>query len=182
MCSPNLLTSIVQCGSIPDSGGNIFRRWPATTFRKPTGADLDARADPPRPLQKPLVPSRACIVPNPPDRAGIGRMCCFLPRKPGPKFTKELVDACLNQRAEPPIGLRREELPVMVSRVFGFKSTSPKVKELVEKTLLSMHEAGDVVSRDEPSFLPDRTRMACRFLGPDLPSRVLSVAASWRRP
>ena len=51
------------------------------------------------------------------------------------------------------IGLRREELPVMVSRVFGFKSTSPKIKELVDKTLLSMHEAGDVVSRDDKLFL-----------------------------
>ena len=51
------------------------------------------------------------------------------------------------------VGLRREELPVMVSRVFGFKSTSPKVKELVEKTLASMHEAGDVVSRDDKLFL-----------------------------
>ncbi len=51
------------------------------------------------------------------------------------------------------IGLRREELPVMVSRVFGFKSTSPKVKELVEKTLTSMHEAGDVVLRDDKLFL-----------------------------
>jgi hypothetical protein len=51
------------------------------------------------------------------------------------------------------IGLRREELPVMVSRVFGFKTTSQKVKELVEKTLTSMHEAGDVVSRDDKLFL-----------------------------
>jgi hypothetical protein len=51
------------------------------------------------------------------------------------------------------IGLRREELPVMVSRVFGFKSTSAKVKELVDKTLTSMHEAGDVVSRDDKLFL-----------------------------
>jgi hypothetical protein len=54
---------------------------------------------------------------------------------------------------EEQIGLRREELPVMVSRVFGFKSTSAKAKELVEKTLLSMHEAGDVVSRDDKLFL-----------------------------
>jgi hypothetical protein len=51
------------------------------------------------------------------------------------------------------IGLRREELPGMISRVFGVKSTSPKVKELVGKTLLSMHEAGDVVSRDDKLFL-----------------------------
>ena len=51
------------------------------------------------------------------------------------------------------IGLRREELPVMVSRVFGFKSTSPKVKELVDRTLSSMHEAGDVVLRDDKLFL-----------------------------
>jgi hypothetical protein len=49
--------------------------------------------------------------------------------------------------------LRREELPVVVSRVLSFESTSPKVEELVEKTLLSMHEAGDVVSRDDRLFL-----------------------------
>jgi hypothetical protein len=73
----------------------------------------------------------------------------FLPTR----FTKELVDACLNERAGPPIGLPREELPVMVSRVFGFKSTSPRVKELVEKALASIHEAGDVVSRDDELFL-----------------------------
>jgi hypothetical protein len=69
--------------------------------------------------------------------------------KPGPKFTKELVDVCLNERAESPVGLRREELPVIVSRALGFKSISPKVKELVDTTLTSMHEAGDVVSRSE---------------------------------
>jgi hypothetical protein len=51
------------------------------------------------------------------------------------------------------IGLRREELPVMVSRVFGFKSTSPNVKALVEKTLTSTHEAGEVVARDDKLFL-----------------------------
>jgi hypothetical protein len=51
------------------------------------------------------------------------------------------------------IGLRREELPVMVSSGFGFKATSPKVKELIDQTLTSMHEAGDVVSRDDKLFL-----------------------------
>ena len=49
--------------------------------------------------------------------------------------------------------IRRVELPVIASRVFGFKTTSPKVKELVDKTLTSMHEAGDVVSRDDKLFL-----------------------------
>lgn len=73
--------------------------------------------------------------------------------KPEPKSTKELADACLNERSEPPIGLRRAELPVMDSRVFGFKSTSSKVKELVDKTLTSMYEACDVVSRDDKLFL-----------------------------
>jgi hypothetical protein len=41
----------------------------------------------------------------------------------------------------------------MVSRVFGFESMGPKVKELVDKTLASIHEAGDVVARDEKLFL-----------------------------
>jgi hypothetical protein len=40
----------------------------------------------------------------------------------------------------------------MVSGVFGFKTTRPKVKELVGKALTSMHEAGDVFSRDDKLF------------------------------
>jgi very-short-patch-repair endonuclease len=51
------------------------------------------------------------------------------------------------------VGLRREELPTMVSRVLGFKTTSAKLKELVEKTLASTLEAGDVVARDDKLFL-----------------------------
>jgi hypothetical protein len=66
------------------------------------------------------------------------------------------------------IGLCREDLPVMVSWVFGFKSTSAKVKELVDKTLTSMHEAGAMSFRVTiNSFLPDRTRNATDPLAAD---------------
>ena len=51
------------------------------------------------------------------------------------------------------LGLHREEVPAMVSRVLGFKTTSPKLKELVDKTLTSVLEAGDVVPRDDKLFL-----------------------------
>ena len=51
------------------------------------------------------------------------------------------------------VGLRREELPAMVSSVLGFKTTSPKLKELVDKTLTSALKTGDVVSRDDKLFL-----------------------------
>jgi very-short-patch-repair endonuclease len=50
------------------------------------------------------------------------------------------------------VGLRREELPMMVSKVLGFKTTSSKLKELVDKTLTSMLEAGDITSRDDKLF------------------------------
>jgi very-short-patch-repair endonuclease len=52
------------------------------------------------------------------------------------------------------IGLRREELPALVGKAFGFKAAGAKLKDLIEKVLTSMLEAGDVVSRDEKLFLP----------------------------
>jgi Protein of unknown function (DUF3320) len=51
------------------------------------------------------------------------------------------------------VGPRRDELPVVVGRVLGFKTTSAKLKDMVDKVLTSMLEKGEVVSRDEKLFL-----------------------------
>jgi very-short-patch-repair endonuclease len=52
------------------------------------------------------------------------------------------------------IGLRREELPSMVGRLLGFKTTSAKLKEMIEGVSSSMLESSEVISRDEKLFLP----------------------------
>jgi hypothetical protein len=74
-------------------------------------------------------------------------------KKPDMIAPSEMRQATRNLVKEQ-VGLRRDELPSMVGRVLGFKATSPKLKELVEKVLTSMVEAGEVVSRDEKLFLP----------------------------
>ncbi len=51
------------------------------------------------------------------------------------------------------VGLRRDELPPMVVRALGFKATSPKLKDLIEKVLATMLEAGDVAARDQKLFV-----------------------------
>ena len=50
------------------------------------------------------------------------------------------------------VGLRREELPSLVGKALGFKATSAKLKELVERVLAPMLESNEVVSRDEKLF------------------------------
>ena len=52
------------------------------------------------------------------------------------------------------LGLRRDELPSLVGRVLGFKATSAKLREMVDTSLESLHDKGDVALRDEKLFLP----------------------------
>ncbi len=52
------------------------------------------------------------------------------------------------------VGVRRDQVPVMVGRVFGFKATSAKLKEVVEKALAQILEENALVLRDEKLFLP----------------------------
>ncbi len=74
-------------------------------------------------------------------------------RKPEMIAPSEMRQAILYLVAEQ-VGLRRDELPSSVGKVFGFKSTSVKLKESIEKVLTSMLETSDVVVRDEKIFLP----------------------------
>jgi very-short-patch-repair endonuclease len=52
------------------------------------------------------------------------------------------------------VGIRRDEVPPMLARVLGFKSTSPKLKETIEGVLGKLLEANTVLLRDEKLFLP----------------------------
>jgi very-short-patch-repair endonuclease len=52
------------------------------------------------------------------------------------------------------VGLRCNEVPVMVGRAFGFKATSAKLKDAIERVLSSMLENKSVVLRDEKLFPP----------------------------
>jgi hypothetical protein len=51
------------------------------------------------------------------------------------------------------VGLRRDEIPLMVAKVLGFKATSAKLKNLIEKTLARMLEENRLTLRDEKLFL-----------------------------
>jgi very-short-patch-repair endonuclease len=52
------------------------------------------------------------------------------------------------------VGVRRDEIPVMVGRAIGFKATSTKFKELVEKALVRVLAENKLITRDEKLFLP----------------------------
>ncbi len=51
------------------------------------------------------------------------------------------------------VGLRRDELPLLVGRVLGFKMASAKLKDVVDKVLTAMLAENEVVSRDQKLFL-----------------------------
>jgi hypothetical protein len=52
------------------------------------------------------------------------------------------------------VGVRRDEISLMIARVLGFKATSAKLKDLIEKVLTHMIEENAVSLRDEKLFLP----------------------------
>ncbi|MHB1559149.1 MAG: DUF3320 domain-containing protein [Isosphaeraceae bacterium] len=52
------------------------------------------------------------------------------------------------------VGLRREELPLLIARALGFRAASVKLRERIETVLASMLDGGAVVTRDEKLFLP----------------------------
>jgi very-short-patch-repair endonuclease/DNA polymerase III delta prime subunit len=72
-------------------------------------------------------------------------------KKPEMIAPSELRQAILHLVTEQ-VGLRRDELPTLVGRVLGFKATSPKLKETVEKVLAAMLEKNEVESRDQKLF------------------------------
>jgi very-short-patch-repair endonuclease len=50
------------------------------------------------------------------------------------------------------VGLRHEEATVLVARALGFKATSPKLRDVIEKTLRGMTQQGAVALRDGKLF------------------------------
>lgn len=52
------------------------------------------------------------------------------------------------------VGLRRDELPLLIVRALGFRAATVRLKERTEIVLAAMLEAGEVVARDRKLFLP----------------------------
>ncbi len=52
------------------------------------------------------------------------------------------------------VGLRRDEIPLMIAKVLGFKTTGTKLKEVIETALVGLLEDNILVLRDEKLFLP----------------------------
>ncbi|MGP0063183.1 MAG: DUF3320 domain-containing protein [Isosphaeraceae bacterium] len=52
------------------------------------------------------------------------------------------------------VGVRRNEISLMIAKILGFKATSAKLKDLIEKVLTRMIEENAVSVRDEKLFLP----------------------------
>jgi very-short-patch-repair endonuclease len=51
------------------------------------------------------------------------------------------------------VGLRREELPLLVGKALGFRAASAKLKDLIDKVLATMLENAEVASRDQKLFI-----------------------------
>jgi len=52
------------------------------------------------------------------------------------------------------VGIQRDQLPLVVAKVLGFKATSAKRKDVIEKVLARMLEENTVILRDEKLFVP----------------------------
>ena len=65
----------------------------------------------------------------------------------------ELQEA-IERLVEEQVGIQHDQLPLVVAKVLGFKATSPKLKEVIEKVLTRMLEENTVIRRDEKLFIP----------------------------
>lgn len=52
------------------------------------------------------------------------------------------------------VGLRRDEIPLLVAKVLGFKTTGAKLKEAIETALAGLVDDNILILRDEKLFLP----------------------------
>jgi hypothetical protein len=51
------------------------------------------------------------------------------------------------------VGIQRDQLPLAVAKVLGFKATSAKLKDVIEKILARMLEENTLILRDEKLFV-----------------------------
>jgi hypothetical protein len=51
------------------------------------------------------------------------------------------------------VGIQRDQLPLVVAKVLGFKATSPKLKDAIEKVLARMLEENVITLRDDKLFI-----------------------------
>jgi len=65
----------------------------------------------------------------------------------------ELQEA-IERLVEEQVGIQHDQLPLVVAKVLGFKATSPKLKDAIEKVLARMLEVNVITLRDEKLFIP----------------------------
>lgn len=95
--------------------------------------------------RQPVVPVR--------NRSGVAAASLKKPEMIPPSELRQAILYLVTEQ----VGLRREELPSLVGRALGFKTTSAKLREVIENVLSSMLEKGEVALRDEKLFLTDLT-------------------------
>ncbi len=54
------------------------------------------------------------------------------------------------------IGLHRQEIPAMVARLLGFKTTTAKLKDAIDAVVARLIEQGQVSVRDDKLFPPQK--------------------------
>jgi hypothetical protein len=74
-------------------------------------------------------------------------------KKPEMIANVEIRQAIVHLVAEH-IGVHREEIGQLIAKILGFKATSAKLKDLIEKELARMVEENFVRLRDEKLFPP----------------------------
>jgi very-short-patch-repair endonuclease len=83
------------------------------------------------------------------DRSDVAAANLKKPEMIAPSELRRAIQCLVNEH----VGIRRDELPTFVGRILGFKTTSPRLKEMIEKILTSMLEKDEVVSRDQKIFI-----------------------------
>ncbi len=74
-------------------------------------------------------------------------------RKPEMIAPAEIRQAIVHLVAEQ-VGVRRDEVPSMVARVFGFKVVSAKLRDVIEKVLERLLEENAIAVREQKLFTP----------------------------
>jgi very-short-patch-repair endonuclease len=95
-----------------------------------------------------VTPSELAVV-QVRNRAAVAAANLRKPEMIPPSEVRQAVLHLVNQH----VGLRRDELPLLVVKALGFKVTSPKLKDLIDKVLASMLENGDISARDQKLFV-----------------------------
>jgi hypothetical protein len=97
-----------------------------------------------------LMHARQEAKPQVRSRSGVGSLSLKKPEMIAPAEITHAITLLVNDN----LGLRRDDLPTMIARLFGFKATSAKFKEVVEDALPRAQNENLVILRDEKLYPP----------------------------